>query len=493
MIKQTHENYQITSHGRALALKLSSESARPAFIREHRLAPWLIVATVCFGAFMGQLDASIVTLAFPALQHQFNTHLAGVEWVSLTYLITLIILLIPIGKFSDRHGRKLMYLYGFVIFTAASMLCGFAPSLGVLVLLRVLQAAGAAMLQANSVALVATSVSANRKRAALGIQTAAQSLGLALGPVLGGILVASVGWRWIFFINVPVGIIAIVAGWFLLPRTREHAPRQRSDVPGLLLLAASVITSLVLLSSISGLGLSIVETAVLAIMSIAAIAGLLWREHHTTTPIIDFKMLKSTRIAHMLAGALFAYMVLFGPLVLFPQVLAANGSSVLKAGLLLSALPAGFGIAAIGAERLLPRQWHDRTRAILGALLACVSSALLALPLPEALRLLFLGLLGTGLGIYIPANNAGIMSSVTKHQAAVAGGMVNIARGLGTAFGVAVVTLALNATNHHSINTGKGVAMVLLASAALAATWAGRHIKTDIEHTNKSHAEFENL
>lgn len=493
MKRKTQDNYQTSSQGRTLALKLSNESARPTFIREHRLAPWLIVATVCFGAFMGQLDASIVTLAFPSMQHQFNTHLADVEWVSLAYLIALITLLVPVGKFSDRHGRKIMYLYGFVIFTAASMLCGFAPSLGVLVLLRVLQAAGAAMLQANSVALVATSVSATSKRAALGVQAAAQSLGLALGPVLGGVLVASVGWRWIFYINVPVGIVAIMAGWFLLPRTREHAPSQRSDVPGLLLLATSVIASLVLLSSFSGLGLSIAGSVALAVLSLVAIAGLLWREHHTAMPMIDFKMLKSSGIAHMLAGALFAYMVLFGPLVLFPQVFVANGSSILKAGLLLSALPAGFGIAAIGAERLLPNQWHDRTRATIGGILACISAALLAIPLPEIYKLLLLGLLGIGLGIYIPANNAGIMSSVNKHQAAVAGGMVNIARGLGTAFGVAAVTLALNATSHHGVNTGSSVAMILLAATALAAIWAGRHIKMGIEHTSKSYAEIESL
>ncbi len=202
---------------------LLREPARPAAIREHPLAPWFAVATVCFGAFMGQLDASVVTVAFPALQGQFGTGLAATQWVSLAYLLVLTALLVPAGRWSDRAGRKLLYLYGFVVFSAASAACGLAPSLGALIALRVVQAAGAALLQANSVALVVTSVPARARRAALGIQAAAQAVGLACGPVVGGVLVAAVGWRWVFLINVPVGLLAVLAGWYLLPRTRRRS------------------------------------------------------------------------------------------------------------------------------------------------------------------------------------------------------------------------------------------------------------------------------
>src|SRR5580692_3378707 len=178
---------------------LLRERARPAFVREHRLAPWLAVGTVCFGAFMGQLDASIVTVVFPAIERQFGTHLAAVQWVSLAYLLARTALLVPVGRWSDRVGRKLLYLYGFVVFAGASAACGFAPSLGALIALRVVQAAGSAMLQANSVALVVTSVPEAKRRTALGIQAAAQAIGLASGPVTGGLLVATLGWRWVFF------------------------------------------------------------------------------------------------------------------------------------------------------------------------------------------------------------------------------------------------------------------------------------------------------
>src|ERR1700742_360202 len=193
-------------------LMLLREPARPAVIREHPLAPWFAVTAVCIGAFMGQLDASVVTVAFPALQRQFGAGLASAQWLSLAYLLVLTALLAPAGRWSDGPGRKLMYLYGFFVFACSSAACGLAPSLGVLVALRVVQAAGAALLQANSVALVVTSVPARTRRAALGVQAAAQAVGLASGPVVGGLLVAAAGWRWVFFLNVPVGAVAGVAG-----------------------------------------------------------------------------------------------------------------------------------------------------------------------------------------------------------------------------------------------------------------------------------------
>jgi MFS family permease len=452
---------------------LLREPARPALVREHRLAPWLAVGTVCFGAFMGQLDASVVTLAFPALQRQFGAGLAGVQWVSLSYLLALVALLVPVGRWSDRLGRKLVYLYGFVLFAGASAACGLAPTLGILVGLRVVQAAGAAMLQANSVALVATSTPAGRRRAALGIQAAAQALGLAAGPVVGGLLVASVGWRWIFFVNVPVGVAAVTAGWFLLPRTRQFAHSRSSDLLGMALLATTAAGMLVAVSSLSGLGLPLLTVAGAAAAAAAAGAGLAWWERRSTAPLIDVPLLTAAGIGPALGGALCAYMVLFGPLVLLPQTLAAHGDGALRAGLLLTALPAGFGLAAVAAERLLPVSWPNRSRCIGGGLLACCSVATLAIPAPAAVTVVSLALLGTGLGAYIPANNAQIMAAVPDRDAATAGGMVNMARGLGTALGVAIVTLGLHAGEGLGQAAAGRLAIVGLTTAALAATWAG--------------------
>lgn len=178
--------------------------------------------------------------------------------------------------------------------------------------------------------------------------------------------------------------------------------------------------------------------------------------------------------------------MLFGPLVLFPQVLTAHGGSVARAGLMLCALPAGFGLAAAAGERIMPARWPDRRRCLGGGLLAAGCAAALAVPAPVIVTVLWLGLLGAGLGTYIPANNTAIMAAVPPQQAGAAGGMVNMARGLGTALGVAVVTLALHAAARlgHA-GAGPAAAMAALAVFALVAAQAARSASS---HDGMPHA-----
>jgi MFS family permease len=466
---------------------LLREPARPAAVREHPLAPWFAVATVCFGAFMGQLDASIVTVAFPALQRQFGAGLASVQWVSLSYLLVLTALLVPAGRWSDRTGRKLMYLYGFLVFAAASAACGLATSLAMLVALRVLQAAGAAMLQANSVALVVTSVPDRARRKALGVQAAAQAVGLASGPVAGGLLVAAVGWRWVFFLNVPVGVIALVAGVYLLPRTRGLASAPAAsdsaansaagpggaDLPGMGLLTVSVAAGMLAVSCLSGLGFPAWAIGVCAAGSVAAWVVLVRHERRCAAPLLDLRAMAASGVGPALGGALAAYLVLFGPLVLFPQIITAEGGTALAAGLRLVALPAGFGLAAATADRLLPARWPNRYRCVAGGILAAACCAALAVRVPDAVSVVLLGLLGVGLGVYTPANNAEIMAAVPARDAAAAGGMVNMTRGIGTALGVLVVALGLHAaTLLRWADGGRTLSMAALAAVALFGTWA---------------------
>jgi MFS family permease len=458
---------------------LLRENARPAVIREHPLAPWFAVATVCFGAFMGQLDASVVTVAFPALQRQFGTGLAGTQWVSLAYLLVLTALLVPAGRWSDRAGRKLLYLYGFVLFAVASAACGLATSLVMLIALRVAQAGGAGLLQANSVALVVTSVPARTRRAALGVQAAAQAVGLASGPVVGGVLVGTVGWRWVFFLNVPVGLLAVVAGWYLLPRTRRGPVSHGvgsggADLGGMGLLAASTSAGMLAISSLSGLGLPAWAVVACVALALAAGAALVRRERRTAAPLLDLRAMAASGTGPALGGALCSYLVLFGPLVLFPQVVSARGGSAAAAGLLLTALPVGFGAAAACADRLLPAGWANSRRCVLGGALAAAAAAALAVPASDPVTVALLGVLGVGLGLYTPANNAEIMAAVPARDAAAAGGMVNMTRGIGTALGVAVVTLGLHAGAHlRWQDAGLTLSMAALAAVALIALWCG--------------------
>ena len=173
--------------------RLLVEPRRPQVIRDRPNAHWFAVAAVCVGAFMGQLDASIVTVALPTFQHTFDASVGAVTWVGLSYLLVLVATVTAVGRFADMWGRKLLYVYGFVIFTLSSVLCGLAPDLGALCGFRALQAVGAAMLQANSLAIIVLVVPARALGRAIGLQGAAQALGLAMGPTVGGLLLAAGG------------------------------------------------------------------------------------------------------------------------------------------------------------------------------------------------------------------------------------------------------------------------------------------------------------
>jgi MFS family permease len=347
----------------------------------------------------------------------------------------------------------------------------------------VVQAAGAALLQANSVALVVTSVPARTRRAALGVQAAAQAVGLASGPVVGGLMVATAGWRWVFFLNVPVGVLAVVAGVYLLPRTRDLAGRplaglppvsgQGTDSGGTVLLAVATTAGMLAISALSGLGAPAWTAAVFAAVAVLAGTALLRHERRAAAPMLDLRAMAASGTSSALLGALCAYLVLFGPLVLFPQFISAQGGGAESAGLLLTALPAGFGLAAAFADKLLPAGWPNRRRCLLGGAVMAGCAAALAVPAPHAVSVVLLGLLGIGLGTYTPANNAEIMAAVPARDAAAAGGMVNMTRGIGTALGVAVVTLGLHTgALLRSPDAGLALSMAALAAVALLGTGA---------------------
>jgi MFS family permease len=456
------------------------EQARPAAVRESRRAPWLAVGVVCFGAFMGQLDASIITITFPAMERDFGVPVAAVQWVSLIYLLGLIAMLAPAGRLGDAAGRKLVYTYGFAVFTVASAACGLAPSLGVLVLLRLVQAAGAAMLQSNSVALVTTSAPKDRMRFALGVQAGAQAVGLAVGPTLGGLLTSTVGWRAVYWVNVPVGVVAIVAGRYLLPRTRQFSRPETFDWPGTLLLVAATSALLLVLSAASGLSLPAWLAALAAVLGLASAFAFIRREVTAEHPLIPVWLLRSGPLARGMAAAACGYLTLFGPLVLIPQVLPqvlGHGSGgEARTGLLLSALPLGFGVAALFGDTILPRAWTDGQRGCAGALLTCaVMGASIFMPVTATTAVAQLALAGLGLGIFVPANNTAIMRSAADSSASLLGGLVNMARGTGTTLGICLMALALHlgsqvdAGHGYAGSTQARPAFIVLAVASAAA------------------------
>ncbi len=182
------------------------------------VAPWPVFAAVALGTFMSTLDSSIVNVALPTLQHTFGVSVTTIGWVSLAYLLTLTLLLLPFGRLGDRIGRRRLFLAGLALFLVGSAACGFATSADTLIAARVLQALGASMASANATALVTAAFPPAMRGRALGMIGAVVGLGLTVGPPVGGFLLETWGWRWIFYVNLPIGALAIGLGLKLIPR-----------------------------------------------------------------------------------------------------------------------------------------------------------------------------------------------------------------------------------------------------------------------------------
>jgi EmrB/QacA subfamily drug resistance transporter len=441
---------------------LLTEPARPDAIRNSPRAMWLAVACVCVGAFMGQLDASIVTLATRSLQHDFSVPLASVEWVALIYLLVLVGTVSAVGRISDMAGRKLVYTYGFGVFTLASLGCGLAPNLDVLLVMRAIQAVGAAMLQANSVALIRVSVGPENLQRAIGVQGAAQALGLSLGPAVGGALIALGGWRLVFLVNLPAGIIGIVLAWFLLPRTHQKAEAAPIDWRGLAALVTGTATLLLAISNAARTGALKIVT-IFACIAAAALSAFVAIERRMRSPLIDLQLFADGHFRAGIGGGALAYLVLFGTLFIAPLHLqSAYGLPALRAGFILTVLPLALGIVAPFASSAA-RRIGTGVVSFIGMLLAAIAMVLASQAgASESAFAAILALAGVGMGLYIPLNNAAVASAGHVTQAGMVSGVLNMTRGFGTALGVAVAT----ATFGHF---GFPITMDVLAGAAIIA------------------------
>ena len=465
--------------------RLLREPARPERIRSHPHAHWLVVASVSVGAFMGQLDASIVTLATPAIQRGFGVSLAAASWVALSYLLTLVAAVIPIGRLADALGRKLVYVYGFGLFTLASAACAFAPSIGVLDASRVLQGVGAAMLQANSVALIRIAMPSGTVGRGIGVQAVSQALGLALGPSVGGILVHAWGWRSVFLVNVPAGVIGIIAGVLLLPRTRATHKAPEWDVAGVALLAALTTGALLALTAIERGSLT---SAAVALPGTIALLATIVLALHTAArqrtgrdALLPLDLLANRHFRAALGAGLLSYLMLFGTLFITPFVLEEGLRwTPSAAGLFLTLLPAAIAVVTPFAGRMADR--HGPTVPTTAGMLLATGAFAIAATGSSAARVgLALVLLGLGSGMFTPANNAAIMLLASHERASVAGGVLNMTRAFGTALGVALVSVIYSRVGGGDAGFRASVLtlMVLAGAAAALALRADGHRATE--------------
>ena len=409
---------------------------------------WLVVGTVCIGAFMGQVDSSITQMLLPRLELEFNARLSTVSWVAVAYLLTMAAFLPIFGRFADILGRKLLYTGGFLLFVLSSALCGLAPNLPVLIAFRVLQGIGAALLSSNSVAIVVATAGSPLRGRALGVQTAAQAVGLSAGPAMGGLVLDFLDWRWVFWINVPVGLAGAILGWFVLPTTKDLPDEARFDWKGTLLIAPALTAVVALLNEGHAWGAT--SPLFLGLAMLAVILGTLFirSEQRADTPLIDLKLFRRRGFAVGNLAGVMAYAALFGLFFLVPFVFVrAYGDSMFAAGLRLCIVPVMLAVAApIGGalyDRLGPRLPTVSGMLICAAALSVLFAVLDRVWDSLLLVMLALAAFGIGQGLFISPNNSAIVAAAPANLTGEAGGLLNVTRCLGVSAGIAAASSLL--------------------------------------------------
>ena len=408
---------------------------------------WLTVGIVCIGAFMGQVDASITQLVLPDLEQAFGASVRAVSWVAIAYLLVIAATLPVFGRLGDMFGRKRLYCGGFAVFVAGSALCGLAPNLGLLIAARIVQGLGATLIQANSVAIVVAAAGARRRGQALGVQSAAQAIGLGLGPVLGGAIIVALGWRWVFWINVPVGIVGVLLGLAFLPSTAP-ARRDRFDGAGAALLVPALAAILFALNRLGSTTTHVALVAGVALAGFVLLGAFVARERHRAAPLVDLRLFANLTFTASSIATLLSYAILFGVFFVLPFVFErVYGESALTAGLMLTLIPVALGVMAPFSGALADR-FGARIVTVAGMLLVLASLVLLVVALADAsagltLTAVSLVVLGVGLGTFTAPNNSAIMAAAPAEESGQAGSLLNVMRALGMSFGIAVASTTL--------------------------------------------------
>ena len=426
-------SHSATDHMHALPLR--SLTARPNY---H----WFVVATVCIGAFMAALDASIVTVAQPAIQAKFHTTVSAVEWVALAYLLTLTALLAMFGRISDIVGRRPLYTIGFSVFIVGSALCGASQSLPFLIVMRILQSIGAVMLQANSVAIITAAVPESVRGKAIGIQGSALAVGLSLGPTIGGLLIAGFGWRAIFYVNVPVGIIGTALAALILPRDkpRESSHKERFDYLGALTLAIALVGMMLGLNQGNSRGWA--SPFILASFAAGIVFTFLFIaiEKRHPSPLVDLSLFKIEQWTWGNISGSLSYALMYGVLYVVPYFFEdVMGRTPAQAGLLTTPLPVGMMLLAPIAGRISDR-FGSRGPTTVGMIVSTVASAglvLISLQVSYVYLIAVLLLIGVGMGVFTPPNNSSVMGASPRNRLGVSSGILNMSRSLGQSFGIA--------------------------------------------------------
>lgn len=397
----------------------------------------LILLGLCLSTFMTSIDGNIVSVGLSTIEEGLNTSFSSVQWVILSYLLSVTVLIVGAGRIGDLFGKKRIYLIGIMIFTVMSVICGLSTSIVMLITARVLQGIGGAILMALSFAFVGDLFPKEKIPMAMGIVTSMLTLGIALGPSLGGILIGAFGWHIIFLINIPIGAVTFIIA-LRFPKSEAACTGQRFDWLGVLALAAALIcyNFAMTYSESQGLSSGVLMLSMLSIISIAAFIAV---ERKVSSPLINLKIFKDRTISISLVICVIVYAMINAMSIILPYFLSiAKGLPMSQVGLLMAIGPfvtTFMGpIAGKAAVRLGNRP------VILGGILGFGVGCFLMATLTQSTSTLGfairIAIANGSFAFFQTPNSANIIAAAKPGQRGVFSGILNLARALGQTTGV---------------------------------------------------------
>jgi EmrB/QacA subfamily drug resistance transporter len=447
-----------------------------SFIDEnHR--KWWTLAAVSFGLFMIMLDNTVVNVALPSIQADLDLKISELEWVLTGYALTFGAFMLTGGKLADLLGRRRIFVIGLVIFTASSLGCGLAGSAAVLIGARVVQGLGAALMNPATLSIITVSFPPKQRGTAIGIWAGVSALALAIGPLVGGIITERISWSWIFFINVPVGVIAIVAAFVFIDESRDTSSEQRPDIPGLVTSALGLFALTYGLIEANEYGWT--SPRILASFAVAAISlvGFVLLERHQRLPMLELALFRNKGFSGANAVMLLVGLAMFG--IFFYVSLYVQqilGFSAIQAGA--SFLPWTVLIVLLApqagrlSDRIGPRPFVAGGMVILSVAMIVFSR----MGADENFWGLLPGMLlgGVGMSAAMAPVTAAAMQSVRPDKAGVGSAVLNSMRQVGGSMGIAIMgAIVAASTNagrpdptgflhgfHHALETAAGLTLL---------------------------------